>query len=73
MAFPGPDKGAAPRTLRRVALEKGAAGPGLVPDMPYNAQGGHPTGPGMPTGEYNDKALAAFPTGSKSSQGIKPF
>lgn len=73
MAHKGPDKGAQPRTLRGVALKMGAAAGGLMPEMPYDAQGGHPINADMPKGEYKDKALAAMPTGKKTSQGVKPF
>jgi len=43
---------------REAAVKRGTAtGEGQDPQIPYNPQGGHPVGPGMPAGTYGSKVL----------------
>jgi hypothetical protein len=59
------------RTPRNRAVESNPAG--FRPGVPYNNQGGHPTGIGFPAGSYKDAAEAAQPRAVPPSPHSKPF
>jgi hypothetical protein len=61
------------RTPRNRALEVGSNPAGFRPGVPYNNQGGHPTGVGYPGGSYKDEAEAAQPRAVPPSPHAKPF
>lgn len=70
MAYAGP-KGVF-RGLRKIAIEKGTSPQGFDPEIPYNTQGGHPIGPGMPMGTYECQIPAITPD-AKPVEGPKSF
>jgi len=67
MAFKGPS--VPHRTPRTRALEIGTDASGFVESPDYNAQGGHPTGEGMPRGEYKEPAPGVTNAGARPIQG----
>ena len=77
MPVPGPEKGAAPRTLRGIALEKGTNPQGFVATPAYDAQAGVPEGAegGAAGQEYRDVAEAARPANTPPPAGANetPF
>lgn len=59
------------RSLRQIAESKAQAA-SFPEALPYDAQGGHPTGAGMPSGTYTDHAEQAkvkSPTPSRMTIG----
>ena len=62
------------RTLRKLSIEKGTDPQHFADDEAnYNPQGGHPVGPSMPAGTYEDPDPGVTSVGPKSIDVTNPM